>query len=286
VNTAVAASIYCLVAVGFGLVYSGFRFFHFAHGALYVAGAYACYAARIGAGLPLWCSALLGIGVSAILGAACDLLVYRHLRKRRAGATALFVASMGLYAVIQNAIAMIFGDTNRTIRTWSVVEGHRIGDARISTAELCIVGVAVVLIATTAAVLRYTKAGIALRALSADADLSRCAGVDLDRSAVLVLVVASGLAGCAGVLIALDTDITPQMGFWGLLMGVVATIVGGIGRPAGALLGAVLIAAAQQISIWYLPSQWKDAVAFGVLFLALVLRPHGLMGQPIRKATV
>ena len=285
-NTAVAASVYCLVAVGFGLVYSGFRFFHFAHGALYVAGAYACYAARIGAGLPLWCSVLLGIGVSAVLGAACELLVYRHLRRRQATAAALLVASMGLYAVIQNAIAMVFGDANRTIRTWSVVEGHRIGGARVSTAQICIVGVAVVLIAATAAVLRYTKAGIALRALAADLDLSRCVGVNVDRSALLLLVVASGLAGCAGVLISLDTDITPQMGFWGLLMGVVATIVGGIGRPAGALLGATLTAAAQQLSIWYLASQWKDAVAFGVLFLLLVLRPHGLLGQPIRKAAV
>ena len=88
------------------------------------------------------------------------------------------------------------------------------------------------------------------------------------------------------MLISLDTDMTPQMGFWGLLMAVVATIIGGVGKPFGALAGALCTAAIQQVGIWYLPSRWNEAVVFGVLFLILIFRPQGLFGLRVRKATV
>jgi branched-chain amino acid transport system permease protein len=134
--------------------------------------------------------------------------------------------------------------------------------------------------------LRFSRLGIVIRALAIDHELARSVGLNVDRAMLVVFLIGSVLAGAAGVLTSLETDLTPQMGFSGLLMAVVATIVGGVGSVGGVVLGALLIAIAQQCGVWFLPSQWQDAIVFLVLIVFLLVRPQGFFGKAVRQVTV
>lgn len=311
VNSLIAAAVYALLALSFSLIYSTTRFFHFAHGAVYIVGAYGAYAVinwfrsnaawiagdvmggSIGgstaAAVPWWAhliAIVVAIGVAALLGALMELLIYRPLRRRQAAAVVLLIASMGVYIVLQNAISAFFGDDTKTIRTWPVREGLNVLGARITPVQLIIIASAIVLFIATILVLKYTRAGAAMRALSANPELARVVGMDSDRVILWTFVAGSALCGAAGVLISLDIDMTPTMGLNALLMGVVAAIVGGIGSLPGAAVGALLLALAQHLGVWKLPSQWQDAIAFAILLLFLLFRPAGVFGTRLRKVRI
>ena len=297
-NALIAASVYALIALSFSLIYATTRFFHFAHGAVYVVGAYSAYvvieafrrsAEAASAAVPLWVpvvAVLVAVVVATVLGGLMELLIYRPLRRRQATPLVLLIASLGLYIVIQNVISAFFGDDTKTIRTWPVREGLSVLGARITPVQLIIIGCAVVLFAATILILKYTRAGVAMRALAANPELARVVGMDADRVVLYTFLVGSALCGAAGVLISLDIDMTPTMGLSALLMGVVAAIAGGIGSLPGAALGALLLALAQHLGVWKIPSQWQDAIAFAVLLVFLVFRPAGVFGARLRKVRV
>jgi branched-chain amino acid transport system permease protein len=285
-NAVIAACVYSLLALSFSLIYSASRFFHFAHGAVYVVGA---YSALVAVGYLHWGvvpAAIVGLAVAALFGGLMDLLVYRPLRRRQASSLVLLIASLGLYVVLQNAISAIFGDETQTIRTWPVRGGLPILGARITPVQILIIVVAIALFTGTILVLKYTKAGIAMRALACNAELARVVGMDTDRVILYAFLIGSALVGAAGVLISLDVDMTPTMGLNALLMGVVAAIVGGIGSIPGAAVGALILAFAQQFGVLRIPSQWQDAIAFGVLLVFLLVRPAGVLGRRAGKVRV
>ncbi len=275
VNVAIAASVYLLVGLGFGLIFVTGRFFHFAHGATYTWGAYAAYAAtRVGFPLPVAFAA--GVAIAACLGTGCETLVYRPLRRRGGGSLAILLASLGLYVLLQNVLSLHFGDANHSYASAVFNSVLVLGGARVTVAQLVILAATLVLLALLMMASRHTHVGLVMRAVANDPDLARALGVDVDRTLTLAFVIGSALAGAAGVLIGLDVDLTPTMGFRVLVLGVAATIVGGIGSIEGTAIGALTIAAAQSLGVWVLPSRWQDSLAFGLLAFFLVLRPQGL----------
>ena len=231
---------------------------------------------------PLWAMLLAGlaaIATAALLGVLMELYIFRPLRRRGATPMVLLIASLGLYIVLQNTISAFFGDSTRSIRTWPVREGLEFFDARITPAQIIIIVAAILLFLATALVLRYSRAGISMRALASSPDLAVICGMDADRITLITMAVASALAGAAAFLISLDIDMTPTMGLNALLMGVVAAIAGGVGSLRGAVLGALLLATAQQLGVLSLPSQWQDAIAFAVLLAFLLFRPSGIFAS-------
>ena len=212
-----------------------------------------------------------------------DIAVYRPLRRRKATSLVLLIASLGMFIVLQNVVSAIFGDDTKTIRTWPVREGLPILGARITPVQILIIVSAIVLFIATILILKHTKAGIAMRALACNPELARIVGMNTDRVILYTFIVGSALVGAAGVLISLDVDMTPTMGMSALLMGVVVAIVGGIGSLPGAAVGALLIALAQNFGVWYIPSQWQDAIAFAIMLLFLIFRPSGVFGRKLAK---
>ncbi len=302
-----SASVYALVALSFSLIYSTTRFFHFAHGAVYITGAYTAFIvisafrriaeaavangelAGASAAVPWWAHIIAiaaAILIAAILGALMEVCIYRPLRRMQATPVVLLIASMGLYIVIQNCISAFFGDDTKTIRTWPVREGLEVFGARITPVQIIIIASAIVLFIATIWILKKTRAGIAMRALASNPELSRVVGMDADRVVLYTFVAGSALCGAAGVLISLDIDMTPTMGMNALLMGVVAAVAGGIGSLPGAAVGALILALAQHLGVWKLPSQWQDAIAFAILLIFLLFRPSGVFGAKLRKAVV
>jgi len=286
VNGLIAGSVYALVAIGFGLIFATTRFFHFAHGAIYTAGAYLTYLFTVVLSFPFFIALILAISLTAFLGGLIEIGIYRPLRQKKVSRMVLLLVSLGLFVVIQNSISLLFGDDTKSIRSGIVTEGLLAFGARITPIQVVIILVSLVLCLLTWAALRFTNIGGKVRAVANDPELAKIVGVHSDRTILLTFIVGSAMAAVAAILAALDTDMTPTMGFNALLMGVVAVIVGGIGSVPGAVLGGLLIGFAQHLGVWRLPTQWQDAIVFAILILFLLLRPQGILGKPLRKAAI
>jgi len=285
-NGFLAGSVYALVALGFGLIYRVTKFFHFAHGAVYAAGAYLAFALAALAGLPLPVAFPGAVAGATLLGMGMEWAVYRPLRKRRSSSLVLLLASLGLYTVLQNVISLGFGDDTKTLRTWPVREGLAILGARVTPIQVAIFCASLCLFAATWAVVSRTRVGKALRAVANDPELALVSGIDSDRVILWAFGIGSGLAAVAGILVSLDVDMTPTMGMNALMMGVVALIIGGANSLPGAALGALLLGLAQHLGVWKIPSEWQDSIAFGVLLVFLLFRPQGMLGRKVRTASV
>jgi branched-chain amino acid transport system permease protein len=283
INGVVAGSVYMLIALGFGLIYATTRVFHFAHGAVYTVGAYATYLLIKQLGFPLPIALVASVLFSSALGGAIELSVYRPLRKNRASLMVLLLASLGLYVLIQNLVSLGFGDDSRSVRRGIIVSGIDFMGARITPTQIKVILVSLTLCFFVGALLRQTHLGHLARAVANDSELGTIVGIRSDRIILYVLVVGSGLAGFAGTLASLDTDVRPTMGFNALLMGVIAAFVGGIGSTFGAVVGGLVVGLAQHLGVWIFSTQWQDTIVFGVLILLLFLRPQGLFGENHHK---
>jgi branched-chain amino acid transport system permease protein len=286
INGVIAGGVYALVALGFSLIYGTVRFFHFAHGGIYTAGAYIAFALFSILQFSFWPSVILAVVLAGLLGALTEIAIYRPMRRRKASSTVLLISSLGLLIILQNLIPLLFGDATKTIRRGTFGPGYAIGDARITSIQLTIVGTSIALCFLTWSFLRFTRIGRQFRAVANDADLSTIVGVDSNKIILLAFVLGSILAAGAAILISLDTDITPTMGFGALLMGVVAAIVGGVGSIPGAMLGGLFVGILQQFGVLKLPTQWQDAVVFVILIVILIFRPQGFLGKRLRSTGV
>jgi len=285
INGIIAASTYALLALGFGLIYSSTRFFHFAHGAIYTTAAYLAYTCWL-LGLSLYVAIPLAVIGTAMLGALIDVGIYRPLRKKNASSLILLLASLGLFTIIQNLISLIFGTDTKTIRSGAVTEGLPIFGARITPIQIAIIIVSALLILLCWVLMKKTKIGKAMRAVANDPELAQVVGIESDRVILFTFALGSALAAVAAILISLDTDMTPMMGFYALLMGVVAVIAGGVGSIPGAALGGLLVGMAQHLGVWKIPTQWQDTIVFLILIFFLLFRPQGFLGKAVKKAAV
>jgi len=278
------SSIYLLIGVGFLLIYSITKFFHFAHAVVFTAGAYFTFLFKIQMGLPFAVAIPLAIVLSGVLGCLMDVLIYRPLRNKNASSMILLLASLGIYIVLQNTISMFFGDDTKSVRTWEVKEGLNVFGARITPVQILIICVSIILTVLVAIYLKKSKTGKAMRAVANDRELADISGIDSNKIILRTFAIGSALAGIAGILVALDVDMTPTMGMNALMMGVVAVIIGGVGSIPGVALGALLLGFAQHFGVWKISSQWQDAIAFIILLIFLLFRPQGFLGKKVKKA--
>lgn len=285
-NSIISGSVYTLIALGFSLIYSTTKFFHFAHAAVYTSCPYFAYLFYIILGLPFWTSLCLAILSSTLLGMTIEIVVYKPMRRWGATPLVLLLSSLGLYIVLQNIISMAFGDDTKTLRSGIVTEGIEFLGARITPIQIGIILVSALLLVFCWALMKYTKIGTAMRAVASDSELALVSGIDTDRTILFAFMLGSMLAGIAAILISFDIDMTPTMGMNALMMGVVAVIIGGVGSIPGAALGGFLLAFAQNFGVWKISSQWQDAIAFIILLVFLLFRPYGFFGKKIRKVEV
>ncbi len=286
VNILIAASTIFLMALGFSLIYTVTRFFHFAHAILFTAGAYFAFVFNVWMGFPLALAILLAVAVTALGGCLLELSIYRPLRRQGGSPLVLLIASLGTYIALQNVISLIFGDDTKSLRSNVVREGFNILGARITAVQLVTVLASVGLMVLVLLLLKKTELGKAMRAVASDAELACLSGIESRRVILWTFAIGSALAGVAGILVALDVDMTPTMGMMPLMLGIVALYIGGVGSLPGIAVGALLLATAQQVAVWYIGSAWQDPVAFFLLLLFLLFRPVGIFGRPEATATV
>lgn len=285
-NITLAFISYVLVAISFSLIYQATRLLHFAHAIIFTLGAYFTFLFIQILGWSHFTAIPASIILSLFLGCGIELTIYKPLRKKKSSPIILLIASLGIYIVLQNLISLFFGDDTKSLRTWEVREGINLFGAYITPVQIIIVISSTLLVILVAAYLHFAKTGKAMRAVASDSELSKLSGIKSDRIILISFAIGSALAGIAGILVALDVDMTPTMGMNILLMGVVAMIIGGVGSIWGIVLGSLLLATAQNLAVWYISSQWMDATAFIVLLIFLLFRPQGFAGKKLRRAEV
>ena len=276
-----------LVAAGFALIYRITAFFNFSHAAVYTCAAYAAYVITSGLRAPFLLALVVGVASAAAIGVLLEIGVFRFLRNRSAHPISLLLASLGCLIVIQSAVSMVFGDDVKSSG------GHGLSGVGVvfEGAYLTLIQIVLITSALAAALLvaillSRTQLGIVLRATANDPELAKCIGIEIDRAILASIVIGSALAGIAAVLWAENTALNPAMGFSALLLGVAAALVGGLRSLVGAAVGAALIGCIQQLAAWFISSEWQNVTIFVVMILVLVLRPQGIMGRPLRKASV
>lgn len=286
INSIILACIYLIIGFSFEIIYVLNRFFHFAHAVVFTSGAYFTFLFSQLLGLSFYISIPLAVLCSCFLGCLIELSIYKPLRKKKSSSLVLLLASLGIYIVLQNVISVVFGDDTKSIRTWPVVEGLNAFGARITPVQIIIIVSSIFLLLLTSSFLRFSKTGRAMRAVANDPELANISGINSNKVILTSFAIGSAIAGIAGILVSLDVDMTPTMGMNALMMGVVAMIVGGVGSIWGIVLGSLLLALAQNLGVWYISSQWQDAIAFAILLIFLLFKPEGFFGKKLKKANI
>jgi len=270
--------IIALGAIGLTLTYGILRFANLSHGDLVTIFAY----------IGLWCHRLFHniflAGVAAIIsgslvGLGLEKVIWRPMRERGGSLVAMVIVSVGLAIAVRHVLIAIAGPRLHFYKISPRI--FQFGDVRISSVQILVVAAAVVAMLFVYYILQRTKLGKAMRATSDEPALAKVSGIDVNRVINWMWVMGMGLAGLAGFLYGLYTSLRPDMGFYLLLPMFAAAIVGGIGNPYGAMLGGLLIGIVQDMSLIFLPSQYKIAVGFVAMIIVLVFRPRGIMGRTI-----
>lgn len=290
-NGLAIGSVYAIFALGYTMVFSILRVINFAHGAVFTVGAYLTWAltgptvgsngvlhdTRLPFTLPFWIAVAIGSIGTGLLSVAIERLAFRPLRKRGSDPLLTLVSSLGVAIALVNLIQYLVGAEN--YRLGNLSGSVSFAGARIRTAQVVLFVVSMVIVVGLTWLMNGSRTGSALRAVSEDAVTARLLGIDVDRLILLSFFVSGVLGGLAGSLIGMSVGIAgPYFGIAFGLKGLAVIVLGGLGDIPGAVVAGLLIGVAEA----FVPAglnAYREAVAFAVLFLALLVRPQGLLGR-------
>jgi branched-chain amino acid transport system permease protein len=271
----ILGSILSLGAIGISLIYAIMRFAHFAHGDMMTLGAYLALIFVAQLGWPVWGALPAAVALTAVIAVAIDRSTYRWLRRKNP--VILLISSLGVALVIRSAVQITWGPNSRVYEP-GITLPYVVAGVRIKPDHIVIFLTAVALVIAFHLFLKLTKMGKAMRAMSDNADLARISGIDAERVVMWTWFIGGGLAAAAGVFLGLDTRLSPELGRHLLLMLFAASILGGIGKPYGAIAGGIVIGIATEMSTAFILPAYKPAVAFAIMVLVLIVRPAGILG--------
>lgn len=285
-NALVSASLFALVGLGFALLYQTERFFNLFLGLTITGGAYAMLVLAESCNLPLVLAVPVAVLLASAGGTTIASTVTRPLRQAHVPAWGLLIVTLGLYTILQNALSLVFGDNTRTVRTGAIGVGYKAFGALVTEVQLITLVLCVAAFIALFQFLEKTSLGRAIRGVSSNAELCGIVGIEVERTILWAVAIGSALAALGGVLSALDTDMTPSMGFRLLLNGVIVFIIGGVGSYRGLMCGALLLGLGQHVVAYCFDSKWMDAVAFLILIVFLLWKPLGFGGRQLKKVEV
>ena len=284
VNGLSLGSIYALIALGYTMVYGVLRLINFAHGDVYMLGAYAGYflSRKLRGEEPSLVSAVIvmigAMAACAIAGIVIERFAYRPVR--RASRLTLLITAIGVSLFIENGAQLVFGPDPKFFPSLAPRADFRLGHVRITSEQLTVIVVSFLLMIALRFFILKTRTGKAMRAVSFSLDAAKLMGISTDAIIAATFALGSALAAAAGVLIGMQIPkIDPLMGIVYGLKAFVAAVLGGIGNIPGAVLGGLLIGTSEVMVVGYLSSTYRDAIAFGILILVLLLRPQGILGR-------
>lgn len=236
--------------------------------------------------LPLLVAIPLGVLLASAISATVSYAAIRPLRQLQIPVWGLLIVSLGLYTILQNVLSLVFGESTRTVRTGVINVGYNVLGAFVTGVQLITLLVCIAAFVALIQFLYNTRLGRAIRGVSSNVELCGIVGVEVERTILWAVTIGSALAALGGVLSALDTDMTPSMGFRLLMNGVIVFIIGGVGSYRGLVCAALLLAFGQHGVAYFFDSKWMDAVAFLILIGFLIWKPLGFSGRRLKKVEV
>ncbi|MDT2830780.1 branched-chain amino acid ABC transporter permease [Vagococcus carniphilus] len=282
VNGLSLGSIYALLALGYTMVYGIIKLINFAHGEVYMMGAFVGYFVTNQFKLGLIPTLLIAMAVCAVLGVLIEYLAYRPLRNSTR--IAALITAIGVSFLIQSLMIYFIGADTRPFPQMVQNKNYDLGLFTISNIQLMILTTSVVLMILLQFIVKYTKMGKAMRAVSVDADAAQLMGINVNHTISFTFAIGSSLAAAGGILIGLYyNSIDPMMGVAPGLKAFIAAVFGGIGIIPGAALGGFVIGIIETFVSALGFTAYRDAVVYGILIIVLLVRPAGLLGRNVKE---
>jgi branched-chain amino acid transport system permease protein len=283
INGLTLGSTYALIALGYTMVYGIVQLINFAHGEIYMFGAFAGLFLVAMFDVSIFWALLGAMAFCMLLGVVVERIAYRPLRGKSSRLSAL-ISAIGVSIFLSTLMALLRGtNTTRYPQVMSEKTFH-LGSVEVSSLQVIILLVSALLMVGLQLMIQKTRIGKAMRACSQDIDASSLMGINVNRVISFTFAIGSALAAAGGVMVGIYYNaVWPYMGTMAGLKAFAAAVLGGIGSVPGAMVGGLSLGVLEIMGVAYLSSSYKDAIAFAILILVLIIRPQGLMGQKISK---
>ncbi|MFS9037440.1 branched-chain amino acid ABC transporter permease [Streptococcus timonensis] len=282
VNGLILGSVYALLALGYTMVYGIIKLINFAHGDIYMMGAFMGYFLINSLQLNFFVALILSMAGTAILGVIIEFLAYRPLRNSTR--ISVLITAIGVSFLLEYGMVYLVGANTRAFPQAIQTVRYDLGPISLTNIQLLILGVSLILMVLLQLIVKKTKMGKAMRAVSVDSDAAQLMGINVNRTISFTFALGSALAGAAGVLIALYyNSLEPLMGVTPGLKSFVAAVLGGIGIIPGAALGGFVIGLLETFATALGMSDFRDAIVYGILLLILIVRPAGILGKNLKE---
>lgn len=284
INGVALGSVYALTAIGYSMVYGVLELVNFAHGNVYMAGAFVYYLLAVALSLPWWLSFVLAVVIMGFFGVLYDAATLRPLRRAGLPKFTGLISSIGVSTVIYNVFFLLLGAETRLYPTFFEGRLLRIGSLSINYIYVVIVAVSAVFLLLLTIFINKTKVGMAMRAVAQSAEAAECMGISTNRIVSVTFFIGSALAAISGILSCMSyRSIDISVGTAITIKAFAATVLGGVGNLPGAVIGAFAIAIAEVLTAGYISSNIRSISSFIILILVLLFRPNGLMGKSVQK---
>lgn len=282
INGVSLGSIYALIALGYTMVYGIIRLINFAHGDIYMLGAYIGFFCTTMFHMSFFPALIIAMVGAALAGILIERAAYRPLRQ--APKIAILITAFGVSLFLEYTTMFFLTPQPRTFPAVFPSELYNIGGVMVNSQQIIILAVSLALMVILTYIVHRTMIGKAMRAVSIDTDAARLMGINVDRVISFTFAIGSGLAAAAGVLVGVYyNSIDPLMGIMPGLKAFVAAVLGGIGIIPGAMLGGLIMGVVEALVSGFLSSTFRDAAAFIILIVILLFKPSGLLGKNVRE---
>ena len=282
INGISLGSIYALIALGYTMIYGILKLINFAHGDIYMLGAYIGFVCTTMLKLPFLPSLIIAMIGAALVGMLIERVAYRPMRK--APRIAILITAIGVSFFLENAMILFASPQPHTFPAVFSATVYKVGSWIVNSQQIVILISALVLMVALTYIVNKTKAGKAMRAVSYDADAARLMGINIDTTISMTFALGSALAAAGGVLVGIYyNSIDPLMGMVPGIKAFVAAVLGGIGIIPGAMLGGIILGVVEALVSGFISSTFRDAAAFAILIIILLFKPQGLLGKNIRE---
>lgn len=284
-NVILSFSLISLVGISFFYIFNTCKYYVIHHASIITLAGF-ILSALCKYNIPLHLSIIVSILVPTFIGVLIELLLFRNIRKKQQKTFFIIIASLGVYIILQNLLAILFGDDLKLIPTNNIGSSNKIFDAFVTNIQAITIVVNAIVITCSILFFKLSKLGNEMRAVSENAEMSDILGISTNKIILYAVGIGSFVASLTGILITMDVGMNTSSSFNLLFYGVIALIIGGISNLKGLLFGALFLAIVQNLTAVYIDSKWINAATYIILILFLIWKPLGFSGKRLKKTEI